>query len=67
MSLDTEIKKANDAIASSLNMMEGLDVFQRQSLTVIMRMCYLKGMLESAKERERLHNLFMEDDDEDDE
>jgi hypothetical protein len=67
MSLDTEIKKANDAIASSLNMMEGLDVFQRQSLTVIMRMCYLKGLLESAKERERLHNLFMEDDDEDDE
>lgn len=67
MNFDTEIEKANDAIVMSMSFLEGLDVFQRNSLVVIMRMCYLKGMLESAKERERLHDLFMEDDEDDDE
>lgn len=67
MNVDREIEKANDAIKSAWLSMYGINIFQRKSLEVIMRMCYLKGLLESAKERERLHDLFMEDEEEEDE
>ena len=60
--VDWEIQKANDAIKTSMSFMYGIDIYQRKSLEVIMRMCYLKGILESAKERERMHDLMMEDD-----
>lgn len=65
MKIDAEIKKADDAIVQSLKFMEGIDVYRRQALEVIMRMCYYKGMLVSTKERERLHQLFMQEDEED--
>jgi len=63
MSTETEMRKAQDAIKSSLNFMQSISVYQRRSLITIMRMSYYLGMLTYAKEHERLRQLLLQGDD----
>lgn len=67
MSLESEIKKAYDAIEKSMTYFENASVFQKQRLNTIMKMSYYLGMLEYSKEHEKIRQALLTEDEEDDE
>lgn len=67
MSLESEIKRANDAIIQSKTYFENASILQKKHLNTIMKMSYYLGMLEYSKEHDKIRQAFLSEDEDEDE